>query len=140
MKTRARGVRLPEELADEIEREQERTGQNFSETIAELVREAVRMRRAPGIVFRSGPTGRRASVAGTGVDVWEIVAAYRRCGEDRERLQDSFPDLDERQLRAALNYYELYPEAIERRLEREEELGPERVYGEHPFMRPEHRR
>lgn len=140
MKTRARGIRLPEQLAEEIEREQERTGQNFSETIADLVEEAVRMRRAPGIVFRSGPTGRRASVAGTGVDVWEVIAAYRRCGEDRERLQDAFPNLDGQQLRAALNYYELYPEAIERRLEREEELGPERVYGEHPFMRPDHRR
>ncbi len=140
MKTRARGIRLPEQLADEIEREQERTGQNFSETIAELVEEAVRMRRAPGIVFRSGPTGRRAAVAGSGVDVWEVIAAYRRCGEDRERLQDAFPTLDEQQLRAALNYHQLYPEAIERRLEREEELSPEHVYEEHPFMRPEHRR
>lgn len=140
MKTRARGIRLPEQLAEEIEREQERTGQNFSETIADLVEEAVRMRRAPGIVFRSGPTGRRASVAGTGVDVWEVIAACRRCGEDRERLQDAFPNLDEQQLRAALNYYELYPEAIDRRLEREEELGPEQVYGEHPFMRPDHLR
>lgn len=140
MKTRARGIRLPEQLAEEIEREQERTGQNFSKTIAELVEEAVRMRRAPGIVFRTGPTGRRASVAGTGVDVWEVIVAYRRCGEDRERLQDAFPKLDGQQLRAALNYYELYPEAIDRRLEREEELGPEQVYGEHPFMRPDHRR
>lgn len=140
MKTRARGIRLPEELAEEIERERERTGGNFSETVAELLEEAVRMRRAPGIVFRSGPTGRRASVAGTGVDVWEIVAAYRRSDEDRERLADSFPELDERQLRAALNYYELYPESIVRRLEREDELGPEQVYEEHPFMRPGHRR
>ena len=140
MKTRARGIRLPEELAEEIERERERTGGNFSETVAELLEEAVRMRRAPGIVFRSGPTGRRASVAGTGVDVWEIVAAYRRSDEDRERLEDSFPELDEQQLRAALNYHELSPEAIERRLEREDELGPEQVYEEHPFMRSEGRR
>lgn len=140
MKTRARGIRLPEELAEEIERERERTGRNFSETVAELLEEAVRMRRAPGIVFRSGPTGRRASVAGTGVDVWEIVAAYRRSDEDRGRLKDSFPELDEQQLRAALNYYELYPAAIDRRLEREDELGPEQVYEEHPFMRPGHRR
>ena len=140
MKTRARGIRLPEELAEEIERERERTGGNFSETVAELLEEAVRMRRAPGIIVRSGPTGRRASVAGTGVDVWEIVAAYRRSDEDRERLADSFPELDEQQLRAALNYYELYPEAIERRLEREDELAPEQIYEEHPFMRPGHRR
>lgn len=58
MKTRARGIRLPEQLADEVEREQVHTVHNFSETIGDLVEEAVRMRRVPGIVFRSGPTGR----------------------------------------------------------------------------------
>lgn len=139
MKTRARGIRLPEELAEEIEREQERTGQNFSETVAELVREAVRARRAPGIVFRPGPTGRRASVAGSGIDVWEVIDAYRECGEDREELAEALPQLDASQLRAALNYYALYPDDIDARLEREEELTPEALYGEHPFMRPEHR-
>lgn len=136
MTTRPRGIRLPEQLAEEVERERERTGQSFSEMITELVREAVQARRAPGITFRPGPTGRRVSVAGTGVDVWEVIAAYRRCDENRECLQDAFPELDESQLRAALNYYELYPEDIDARLEREEELSPERLYQEHPFMRP----
>lgn len=139
MKTRARGIRLPEELAEEIEREQERTGQNFSETVADLLREAVRTRRAPGIVFRPGPAGRRASVAGSGIDVWEVIAAYRECGEDREELAEALPQLEASQLRAALNYYELYPDAIDARLEREDELTPEELYEEHPFMRPEHR-
>ena len=118
-------------------RERQRTGRNWSETVAELLEEAVKMRRAPGIAFRPGPTGRRATLPGTGIDVWEVVAAYRAVGEDRERLGDEFPTLEPMQLRAALSYYELYPDEIDERLEREESLGPETLYGEHPFMRPD---
>lgn len=136
MKTRARGIRLPEELAEEVEREQERTGKNWSQVVAELLEEAVKMRRAPGIVFRSGPTGRRAAVAGTGLDVWEVIAVYRHHDEEWERLVEEFSWLEPAQLRAALSYYELYPEEIEARLRREEEWSPERLYERHPFMRP----
>lgn len=136
MKTRARGIRLPEALAREVERERERTGKNWSQTVAELLQEAVRMRRAPGIAFRSGPTGRRPTLPGTGIDIWEVVAAYKARGEEWERLVEEFPWLEPTQLRAALNYYELYPEEIEARLEREQDWTPETLYRHHPFMRP----
>jgi hypothetical protein len=33
----------------------------------------------PGIVFRDGPTGRRAGLA-AGPDVWEVVSALRSTG------------------------------------------------------------
>lgn len=68
-----------------------------------------------------------------------MIAAYRQCGEDRERLADAPPPLDRSQLRAALSYYQLYPQSIEARLEREEGLDPETLCDEHPFMRPERR-
>lgn len=141
MKSRVRGVRLPESLAREVERERKRTGQNWSQTLAELVEEAVKMRRAPGIAFRAGPTGRRPTLPGTGFDVWEVVAAFKACGEEWESLVEEFPQLEPVQLRAALNYYELYelyPEEIEERLEREQEWTPGRLYQRHPFMRPTH--
>ena len=34
--------------------------------------EAVKMRRCPGVTFADGPTGRRAKIAGTGIDIWEL--------------------------------------------------------------------
>jgi hypothetical protein len=64
MSTRARGLRLPEELEEEIEREMKLRGATFSELATSLLREAVRMRRVPGIVFMDGPAGRRAAIAG----------------------------------------------------------------------------
>jgi uncharacterized protein (DUF433 family) len=136
MTTRARGVRLPEELEGEIQREAERSRRNWSQMVAELLEEAVRMRRAPGIIFSSGPTGRRATVAGTGLDVWEVVATWRAYGEDYDELRQSYDWLAEAQLRAALSYYELYPDEIDERLERERCWTADRVRSELPFARP----
>jgi uncharacterized protein (DUF433 family) len=135
MTTRARGLRLPEELEEEIEREMRLRGVTFSEVASSLLREAVRMRRVPGIVFMDGPAGRRASIAGTGLDVWEVVATFKNVDEDRERLKASYEWLSDRQLSAALAYYGLYPQEIDARIEREEWWTPERVREEFPFAR-----
>jgi uncharacterized protein (DUF433 family) len=135
MSARARGLRLPEELEEEIEREIKLRGTTFSEVATSLLREAVRMRRVPGIIFMDGPAGRRATIAGTGLDVWEVVATYKSLEEDYERLKASYEWLSDRQLSAALGYYELYPEEIDARIELEERLTPERVRQEFPFVR-----
>jgi uncharacterized protein (DUF433 family) len=135
MSTRARGLRLPEELEEEIEREMKLRGATFSKVATSFLREAVRMRRIPGIVFMDGPAGRRAAIAGTGLDVWEVVATYKSVEEDFERLKASYEWLSDRQLSAALGYYELYPEEIDARIELEERLTPERVRREFPFLR-----
>ena len=90
----------------------------------------------PGVVFADGPGGRRAVVAGTGLDVWEIIATWKTCGGDLGKLRKSYSWLSEPQLRAALAYYELYPEEIDARLEREARWTPERVARELPFARP----
>jgi uncharacterized protein (DUF433 family) len=136
MTTRARGLRLPEELQEEIEREMRLRGATFSEVATSLLREAVRMRRVPGIVFMDGPVGRRASIAGTGLDVWEVIATFKSVGEDRERLEASYGWLSDRQLSAALAYYGLYPEEIDARIEEEEYLTPERLNAGFPYLRP----
>jgi hypothetical protein len=57
-----------------------------------LVDEALRMSEHPGVVFRDGPTGRRAGLAG-GPDVWEVVRAVKSA-----RLSE--PDLREEELLA----------------------------------------
>jgi uncharacterized protein (DUF433 family) len=136
MPTRARGLRLPEGLQREIEREMRLRGATFSEVSTSLLREAVRMRRVPGIVFMDGPVGRRASIAGTGLDVWEVIATFKSVGEDRGRLETAYGWLSDRQLSAALAYYGLYPEEIDARIEAEESWTPEKLYTEFPYLRP----
>lgn len=136
MGTKARGLRLPEELELEIQRESRARGQSWTGVALDLLSEGVRMRRSPGILFADGPAGRRAVVAGTGLDVWEIVRTWRESGEDYAETRANYPWLSEAQIRAALAYYELYPTEIDERLERERAWTLERVRRELPFATP----
>lgn len=136
MATKAKGIRIPDELDREIAHESELRGKSWSATTAELLDEGIRMRRAPGIGFVDGPAGRRAVVAGTGLDVWEVVATWKDSGRNYEALRRNYPWLTEAQIRAALAYYEVYPAEIEARLLRESQWTPERVRRELPFSRP----
>jgi len=135
MTTKAKGIRISEALEREIERESEACGKSWSSTTAELLEEAIRMRRAPGIVFADGPAGRRAVMAGSGLAVWEIVATWRDGHEDDGELRKSYPWLTEPQIRSALGYYQLYLQEIDARLEREAHWTPERIETELPFAR-----
>lgn len=136
MTTKAKGIRISDDLDQEITRESETRGKSWSAMTTELLEEGIRMRRVPGIGFADGPSGRRAIVSGTGLDVWEIIATWHESGRNLTTLAQSYPWLTEAQLRAALAYYEIYPHEIDARLEREKQWTPERVRGEFPFLRP----
>lgn len=90
-----------------------------------LIDEGLRMEAHPGIVFRDGPTGRRAGLA-AGPDVWEVVGLLRglRGGVERrvaaaaERL-----GLTVGQVRAASRYYAEFPEEIDAEIAANEETA-----------------
>ena len=132
----ARGIRLPSVLDEAIQKEAEVRGSSWSALTTEMLDEALRQRRAPGVAFVDGATGRRAVVAGTGLEVWEIVAAWKDADEDLARTCDAFSWMSELQVRAALGYYLLYPDEIDRRLAREEAWTRERLQAELPFTVP----
>jgi uncharacterized protein (DUF433 family) len=133
MPSKARGVRVPEVLEREIQREADQRGKSWSATILDLLTESLRMRRVPGIAFVDGASGRRAVIAGTGLDVWEIIATWKAGNEDFHDLKNNYPWLTEEQVRIALGYYQLYPQEIEARLERERYWTAERLRQELPF-------
>src|SRR5262252_9719436 len=60
-------------------------GMSLSSAANRLVDEALRMAEHPGIIFRPGPTGRRAALAG-GPDVWEIIRAVRSARAEEPKL------------------------------------------------------
>ena len=67
------------------------------------VQEGLEMDQFPGIVFRSGPSGRRPGLAG-GPDVWEVVEVFQAESNDLDRTLESLglrPGLVE----AALRFY-----------------------------------
>jgi uncharacterized protein (DUF433 family) len=131
-----KSLRLPAETAKEIERMAKETGQDFSNITKDLLQEALKMRRCPGILFAQGTSGRRARVAGTGIEVWEVIAAYKSVKEDFNRLKKAYHWLSEEQLKAALGYYTIYPKEIDRLIEQNEQWNEERLRERYPFMRP----
>ena len=135
-KTARVSIRLEEGVRAAVERLAEEECRPVSSVIRELLEEAIRMRRCPGIVFVGGPTGRRPVVAGTGLEVWEVVATYRACREDFERLQALYHWLTPTQLRSALAYYRLYPEEIEEEIRRQQALTAEKAEERYPHLMP----
>jgi uncharacterized protein (DUF433 family) len=94
----------------------------------------IKIRRCPGIIFAEGTSGRRARVAGTGIEIREIVATYRSVKKDLKRLKKAYHWLSQEQLRAALGYYSAYPREIDRQIEQNERWDEEKVRERHPLM------
>lgn len=90
------------------------------------------MHRFPGIVFTSGPAGRRSTISGSGIDVWEVIATAKSLGGDAGRLRNAYPQLGESQIEAAVAYYRCYPEDVDERLRREADWSRENLAREHP--------
>ena len=118
-------LRLPPEVLREIRSLARRLERPASYVVSTLIEESLRQRRCPGIIFAEGPTGRRATVAGSGIDVWEVIRVFKACDEDVAALAQAFPQLSRRQLDAAIHYYRCYSEEIEERLAQEERAEAE---------------
>jgi uncharacterized protein (DUF433 family) len=114
-------IEIPDELAASLAKVAEQTGQDVNTLATEMLTEAVKMRRVPGILFADGPTGRRARIGGTGIEVFEVIDRYELVGRDRLRLQELFDWLEPHQLSAAIAFYEAFPDEIRARLHTDEE-------------------
>jgi hypothetical protein len=107
---------MDEALVRRLERRAEAVGEPKSRLAERLIDEGLRMEDFPGIVFRTGPAGRRASLAG-GPDVWEVVADVLQAergglGEPVAHVA-SYTGLASDQIRLALDYHKAYPHEID---------------------------
>jgi len=134
MPTIQKSIRIQEKTLKEIEQISRDSGKDFSAVANELLEEAVRMKRCPGIIFTEGTTGRRARIAGTGIEVWEVIATYKGIAEDFARLRQAYHWLTEQQLRAAVGYYTVYKEEIDNLIKKNEGLTKEHVHKRYPFL------
>src|SRR5579875_3668725 len=89
--------------------------------------EAEKLALAPGIVFVTGPAGRRARIADVGPDVWEVILTYHQCDDRPEIVREVFPHLSMAQIEAALRYYRLFPDEIDEWIERNTSWTPEDI-------------
>lgn len=115
-------MRLPADLKARLEELAEEEGSSVSAVAQRLLEEGVRMASHPGVVFRTGPAGRRAGLVG-GPDVAEVVAfltGLEATGEDAVREAARLLDLPERLVRAAVDYYTEFTGEIDAEIARRE--------------------
>jgi hypothetical protein len=93
-----------------------------------LVDEGLRMTEHPGIVFRAGPSGRRAALRG-GPDVWEVIRAVKSARRAEPELREAAllelvvenTGLSLRSVRTALRYWASYPSEIDAEIQAADE-------------------
>ncbi len=129
-----KSMRIPKELVEEIQDMAQKSGKDFSTITKNLLEEAIKMHRCPGIVFAEGVSARRARIAGTGIDVWEVIANYNTVGQDLERLSTIYHWLTELQIRAALAYYRAYSKEIDDLITQNENWTQESIQRRYPFL------
>jgi hypothetical protein len=108
--------RLPEELLAQLDEEAVSSKSSVTALVTSLLEEGLRTRRFPGIVYRDGPTGRRAGLVG-GPDVWEVVRALKTIPgrpEQRVRALAEQLGLGTDRIRLAVDFYAAHPEEIDR--------------------------
>jgi len=104
-------MRLSKRMEALIDREARRTGRSRGAIVEALAEEALRMRLFPGVAFKGADWERRAWVVGTALDVWQIVDAHGDI-HSIERMAEG-GSANERQIRLARDYYEMFPEEID---------------------------
>lgn len=104
-----------------------RRGESQHTLALRLLEESLRMLDHPGIVFRDGPSGRRACLT-AGPDVWEVVGGLRGAVSDAE-LDEAARDLglSRAQVEVALRYYGEYTDEIDERIRRNAEDAERRL-------------
>jgi len=92
----------------------------------------LRMQRFPGIVFVEGPAGRRAHLAGTGLDVWEVIGLLREY-QTVAKLHEGFPQLSPTAIQVARAYAEAYPDETSAFLELNDQT-PKQLKNKLPWL------
>jgi hypothetical protein len=129
MSSAPRSVRFEPSVLERLRKYlRSRPGLTASALTSRFVDEALRMEEHPGVLFRDGPSGRRAVLIG-GPDVWEVVRVVQsaRAAEpdlDSEavvRLAAETMGLPPSRVRIALGYWAAYPEEVEQEIRDAEE-------------------
>lgn len=112
-------MRLREATFARLEAHARRRGETKTRVGERLIEEGLRMEDHPGIVFRDGPAGRRAALAG-GPDVWEVIETLQNSGEKGERALEAAAEwgsLSPAQVRTAVEYYADHRDEVDERIQ-----------------------
>lgn len=129
--TSPRSVRFEDGVLSRLDRYvKDHPGSSSSSVANMFIDEALRAYEHPGIVFRPGPTGRRAALS-DGPDVWETIGALQAIRAESPELDGgrlltelgTVTGLSAPQLAVVLRYYAAYPDEIDERIAHNAEVA-----------------
>jgi hypothetical protein len=100
-------------------------GSTTSALAQRLIDEGLRMADHPGVIFKDGPSGRRAAL-GYGPDIWEIVKFLGEIDERGPAALDAAAEvfaIDSGRVSAAVSYYSSYPDEIDAEINEADEAS-----------------
>ena len=100
-------------------------GSTTSALAQRLIDEGLRMADHPGVIFKDGPSGRRAAL-GYGPDIWEIVKFLGEIDERGPAALDAAAEafaLDSSRVATAVSYYGNYPDEIDAEISEADEAS-----------------
>lgn len=130
-------VRFDSTVLERVRRSAASRDTTPSGLVQRLVDEGLRSQDFPGIVFRDGPSGRRAGLA-AGPDVWEIAGALVESelrGDDAIAAIAGEMDLSPAQVRLAVAYFGSYTAEIEKEIAENERAADDALRSWHAQQR-----
>ncbi len=91
------------------------TGVSIAGLAQRLIDEGLRMADHPGVVFKEGPSGRRAALS-YGPDIWEVIKLLREIDERGPAAVDAAAEVfavDASRISTAISYYSDYADEID---------------------------
>lgn len=120
-------ARFPEDLVERLTRRSESSRLSRARLAEQYIEEGLRMDAHPGIVFRDGPAGRRAGLAGW-MDVWEMIAIVQaQDGPPEAAIEAAAQWLDTSvvTVRTAVQYYGEFRDEIDEWIRLNDEASAE---------------
>ena len=105
----------PSLLARLRQRANAMTGASVAGLAQRFIDEGLRMADHPGVIFKDGPSGRRAALA-YGPDVWEVIKFLREVDERGHAAIDAAAEVfavDTSRISTVISYYGDYPDEID---------------------------
>jgi uncharacterized protein (DUF433 family) len=108
-------LRLPTGVGERLRGHARRAGIAPRTLAQRYVDEGLRNSDHPLVRFADGPSGRRAALVGSGLDVWEAITSLREHENDLTATA-SYLEIPLGLVEAAVNYYGAYREEIDEQI------------------------
>ncbi|HEY5437043.1 MAG TPA: hypothetical protein VIK13_17580 [Candidatus Limnocylindrales bacterium] len=115
--------RLPAETLARLDARAALLGTTRTTLAAQFLEEGIRLVEHPGIVFTDGTLGeRRATIAGTRLDVWMVVEVIRASNNSVNEAAD-YLQIPVQWVEAAARYYAAHPDEISEEIRLNDEFA-----------------